>query len=58
MDKTKFYKIIYWLLFAGAAACLYISLRTQYYQLEYTFLALAFWGGAFGINRLYKKEEE
>jgi len=57
MDTEKLFKILYWVLFASAAACLYISLRTQYYQIEYSILALAFWGAAYGVNRYYGKKE-
>lgn len=57
MSEEKLFKIIYWVLFAGAAIFLYFSLRTQYYQLEYSLVALAFWGGAFFLNRFVKKED-
>lgn len=57
MSKEKLLKIIYWVLFAGAAIFLYFSLRTQFYQLEYSMVALAFWGGAFFLNRFVKKED-
>ncbi|MEO9804620.1 MAG: hypothetical protein ABJF04_15295 [Reichenbachiella sp.] len=57
MTREKLLKIIYWTLFSGAVIFLYFSLRTQYYQLEYSLVALALWGGAFFLNRFVKKED-
>ncbi|WP_456459416.1 hypothetical protein [Reichenbachiella sp.] len=57
MSREKLLKIIYWVLFVGAIVFLYFSLRTQFYQLEYSLVALAFWGGAFLLNRFVKKED-
>jgi len=56
MSKEKLLKIIYWTLFSGAVVFLYFSLRTKFYQLEYSMVALALWGGAFFLNRFVKKE--
>lgn len=58
MTRKKLLKIIYWVLFAGAVVFLYFSLRTQYYQLEYTLVALVLWGGAFFLNRFVKKDSQ
>ncbi|SMD38816.1 hypothetical protein SAMN04488029_3891 [Reichenbachiella faecimaris] len=57
MSKEKLLKILYWVLFIGAVIFLYFSLRTQYYQLEYSLVALGLWGGAFLLNRFVKKED-
>lgn len=57
MTKEKLLKILYWVLFGGAALFLYFSVRTQFYQLEYSLVALAFWGGAYFLNRFVKKED-
>ncbi|MEP2026314.1 MAG: hypothetical protein ABJH98_10165 [Reichenbachiella sp.] len=57
MSKEKLFRIIYWVLFSGAVIFLYFSLRTQYYQLEYSLVALGLWGGAFFLNRFVKKED-
>lgn len=58
MSKEKLLKTLYWILFIGAVVFLYFSLRTQYYQLEYSLAALAFWGAAFFLNRFVKKEDQ
>lgn len=55
MPKEKLLKIIYWVLFGGAVLFLYFSLRTQTFQLEYSLVALALWGGAFFLNRRMRK---
>ncbi|WP_420581240.1 hypothetical protein [Reichenbachiella sp.] len=57
MSKEKLFKSVYWILFVGAVVFLYFSLRTQYYQLEYSLVALGLWGGAFLLNRFVKKED-
>lgn len=49
--------MLYWTLFIAAVIFLYFSLRTQTYQLEYSLIALACWGGAFFLNRFVKKED-
>lgn len=58
MNKGLILKVAYWTSFIAAGCCLYISLRTSYYQVEYSLLALAFWGGAYLVNRMMKKEAD
>ena len=58
MNKYKLLQILYWTMFSGAIVFLYFSLRTQFYQLEYSLVALGLWAGAFFLNRFVKKEDQ
>ena len=53
MEKDTLYKVIYWSLFACAIGALWISLRTQYNQIEYSLVAAAFWGAAYLFNKKF-----
>lgn len=53
MEKEKLFKIIYWVLFACAVGCLWISLRSQLYALEYSLIAVGFWGAAYFFNKKF-----
>ena len=56
MERVKLLRTVYWVFFAATFIILYYSLRYAGDQaMEFTFLALAFWGAAFFLNRYIKK---
>jgi ABC-type maltose transport system permease subunit len=58
MELTKILRILYWILVTIMIMVFYYSLRYAGDQaMEYTFLALAFWAGAFILNRYIKKKK-
>lgn len=58
MDLKQLLKIITWTLTGGALVLLWISIRTETQQWEYTVAALVFWGLAMMVNYLLKKHNE
>jgi len=58
MEKEKLFRVIYWTLFACAVGSLWISLRSQLYALEYSFIAVGFWGAAYLFNRKFIVKQE
>lgn len=50
--------IIVWSLTGVAIIAFWFSLRTTENEMEYTLLALAIWGIAFGVNRIFKNEDK
>jgi len=53
LEKEKFLKVIYWVLFSCALGSLWISLRSQLYAMEYSLIAVAFWVGAYFFNKQF-----
>lgn len=58
MNRVKALKVLYWTLIIGAILVFWVSLRTQYYAVEYSFIALGIWAAAFLVNRLLKKQSD
>lgn len=57
MNFLKILRIIYWVLVAIMIAVFYYSLRYAGDEaMEFTFIALAFWLGAFVLNRYINKK--
>jgi hypothetical protein len=48
-------KISVWILLALSLVAFYISLRTPYYSLEYSLIAMGFWVIVFGLNFWLKR---
>lgn len=58
MKNIKLLRTIYWVLWVAVVLVFWYSLRYAGDQaMEYTLLALLFWGLAFGLNRYIKKLE-
>jgi hypothetical protein len=51
----KILKISVWVVLILSIMAFYISLRTPYYSLEYSLIALGLWGIVFGLNYWLRK---
>ncbi|MFY0627526.1 MAG: hypothetical protein JXR07_14585 [Reichenbachiella sp.] len=58
MKKSSILRISYYIIFGLVVASFYIGLRSEEYKVEYTILALVFWGAAFLVNKWEKKERQ
>jgi hypothetical protein len=51
----KILNVSVWVLLILSIMAFYVSLRTPYYSLEYSLIALGLWGIVFGLNYWLRK---
>ncbi len=58
MELSKLLKVLNWILIGGALILLWLSLRSEEGQMEYSIAALGVWGLAWFVCYLMKRQNE